>query len=278
MPSRAPRSVPPVSPVSRRLVLQAGALALALPAAWPARAQMPLSSAINRVARFRALSQRCAKAYAQVHLAVLPDHARQVLAAAQRLIHLGFDDLGRAALAGAVQQNLAQVRTEWAALAKLLEAAPAAPVVLAVAGQADRMLAAADRTTQSLEAQAGQPSARLVNVAGRQRMLSQRLAKNYFLAAVGGETKPLRDQLAQDGAAFVDALALLSAAPLSTPQIRNELALGEQQWLFFADALKRKPDPASMRTVATTSERVLEVMDNLTALYDAALRELLGHA
>jgi hypothetical protein len=31
-----------------------------------------------------------------------------------------------------------------------------------------------------------------------------------------------------------------------------------------------------MEAVATTSERLLEVMDRLTSLYDAALREVLG--
>jgi hypothetical protein len=52
--------------------------------------------------------------------------------------------------------------------------------------------------------------------------------------------------------------------------------LGESQWTFFEAAISRKPDPDSLQIVATTSERLLEVTNNLTALYDAALKDLLG--
>jgi hypothetical protein len=63
---------------------------------------------------------------------------------------------------------------------------------------------------------------------------------------------------------------------LSTPAIREELALGEGQWLFFGAALQRKADARGLADVATTSERLLEVTDRLTNLYDAALKEVLG--
>ena len=88
----------------------------------------------------------------------------------------------------------------------------------------------------------------------------------------------LRDQSAADTVEFRQALATLGAAPISTPSIRNELQLAESQWVFFASALQRKPEPEALRTVATTSERLLEVMNNLTNLYDAALKDLLGSA
>ena len=58
--------------------------------------------------------------------------------------------------------------------------------------------------------------------------------------------------------------------------IRSALELGQAQWLFFDAALKRQPDGRGLEEVATTSERLLEVMDGLTALYEAALQDLLG--
>jgi hypothetical protein len=48
--------------------------------------------------------------------------------------------------------------------------------------------------------------------------------------------------------------------------------------MFFANAIQRAPDAETLRTVATTSERLLDVMNNLTNLYDAALKDLLGSA
>jgi hypothetical protein len=249
-----------------------------VPALSSAQAQMSLSTAINRTARFRALSQRCAKAYTQLYLDVLPEAARDTLSTAQRLIQVGFEDLGKAPFSAGVARQIAAVQQEAAALTSQLGAAPSKAAVASVNAQADRMLAAAQRATEVLEEAAKQPTAKLVNLAGRQRMLSQRQAKNYFLVAAGQDPRMLRDQSAADTVEFRQALASLGAAPISTPSIRNELQLAESQWLFFASALQRKPEPEALRTVATTSERLLEVMNNLTNLYDAALKDLLGSA
>lgn len=91
-------SVDPCRPVAhrwldRRRVLQCATLAVLLPHLGKAQAQVALSSAINRAARFRALSPRCAKAYAQIHLGVLPEDARYILGTSQRLMQVGIDEL-----------------------------------------------------------------------------------------------------------------------------------------------------------------------------------------
>lgn len=265
------RSHPP-----RRAVLQAGAAVLLLAALPSAQAQLALSTGLNRVARFRALSQRIAKAYCQIHLHVLPDQAHAVLASARKLVQVGFEDLEKAQWPGDLGRHIAGVRTLADSLDALLIQPPTKASVAAVALQADKMLAAADAATTAFEKQSKAGTVRLVSTAGRQRMLSQRLAKNYSLAAAGLESKAAGEQMMADAVEFKQALAILAVAPISTPAIRNELAQGEMQWVFFDAALQRKPDPRGLEAVATTSERLLEVMDKLTGLYDTALKEVLG--
>jgi len=107
-------------------------------------------------------------------------------------------------------------------------------------------------------------------------MLSQRLAKNYELLAAGLDSRTVREQMTGDADEFQRALAQLNKAPISTPAIRSALELGQAQWVFFEAALKRQPDPRGLENVATTSERLLEVTDSLTSLYEVALQDVLG--
>lgn len=264
--------------ISKRSVLKVISMALLASTAHSAFAQISAATAINRAGRFRALSQRCAKAYLLLQQEVMPDSAKDVIASAQRLIQVGFEDLGRAGLAGDSARLLADVQADFNALNGMLGLPPTRAGVVALSLQADKMLASADLLTAALEASARQPSARLINTAGRQRMLSQRLAKNYLLGAAGAESKLSRDQLTNDRAEFRQNLATLAAAPVSTLAIRNELELARSQWVFFENALAKKPDMDALRNIATTSERLLEVNNNLTVFYEVALKDILGTA
>ena len=272
-------------PCQRRVALQWVAAGVLLPtwATWAtgAQAQMGLSGAINYAGWFRALSQRMAKAYCQQYLQVLPAAAVDVMGLTRKMVQTGSGELARGMQSGQwpaeVGRQLAEVQKQFALLNQMTSApATTTALVAAASEQADRTLLIAQAVTEAIEKMAQSPSARLVNLAGRQRMLSQRLAKNYFLSAAKVDSKVVQAQLASDAADFREAFQTLKAAPVSTSSIRNELELADSQWLFFESALRRPADDAGLNAVATTSERLLGVMDKLTGLYDAALREVLG--
>ncbi len=262
----------------RRRVIQAAAAVLALPMAHSASAELAISTGINRTGRMRALSQRSAKVYIQEVLGVLPERAQDIAQTAQRLMASNLAELGRANVPPALAQQLQQIATEAAVLRTLLEQPRSRAGVPAVVRQADALLQIADQATAAYAALGKSASAKLVNLAGRQRMLSQRMAKNYFLAAAGFGSNTVAAQIEEDRNAFKQALAQLEAAPLSSTGIRNELTLAQSQWVFFEAAITKPVTADALRTVATTSERLLETMNNLTELYDAALKDLLGVA
>lgn len=242
--------------------------------AQAATARLPLSTAINRAGRMRAMSQRMSKAYVQASLQVLPERAHGIMLDTQRLIAQGMGELTGGSPPPAVQPLLQALHQDWQALLRLA-AAPVRPSAVAeVVRTADVMLESADQVTRAYQSLSAQGAARVVNVAGRQRMLSQRAARAYFLLVSGHAQPSIRQQMDVARKEFSEGLAFLQASPVSTDSIRNELELARGQWLFFDMALQKQPGSDSLQTIATTSERMYEVMDSLTGLYDSVVREL----
>ena len=144
----------------------------------------------------------------------------------------------------------------------------------------DRVLAVADQGTKLLEAQmmrtAGGDLGILINVAGRQRMLSQRMAKLYQAGAWGLGGAELQAELDKARSEFIAAMKTLGSSPRATQPIKDELAVAQSQWVFFENALnnpisngKNVPNRVQFGTnIATTSERILEVMDRITGMYE----------
>lgn len=271
--------------LSRRSIVQAMTLAVFLPSARSANAEIALATAINRVARFRALSQRSVKAYAQIALNVLPEPSKNTLATAQKLIQAAFDELSTNAYSDDITQQLAAIKTESAKLATLL-AVPAKKEFLAAASQqADKLTAQANKGTELLTGLTKTGNAKIIDIAGKQRLLSQRIAKNYFLlaanataASTAASTASIRQQMTADRAEFKAAFTVMQNSPISTQGIRNEIDLCNAQWFLFETSIDKTFDrPFVMEDVAVGSERLLEVANNLTVLYEKALKEVMGN-
>ncbi|MDO8774493.1 MAG: type IV pili methyl-accepting chemotaxis transducer N-terminal domain-containing protein [Burkholderiaceae bacterium] len=265
--------------VSRRSLIQLAVLGVCLPAAHSANAEIALATAINRCARFRALSQRCVKAYAQVVLDVAPETAYKTLATAQRLIQTGFDELAQANYSTEITQHIAATRSEANKLTALIAATPKLEQLSALSAQADKFLNQANKAVELLTISAKSGNARIIDIAGRQRLLSQRMAKNHFLIAANVTSASARQQIEADKADFKTAMATLKKAPISTPGIRDDLELCSAQWVFFEAALdlpRTRTD--ALTNVASSSERLLEITNELVVKYEKALKDVLGTA
>jgi hypothetical protein len=112
---------------------------------------------------------------------------------------------------------------------------------------------------------------KLVNVAGRQRMLSQRMAAFYLSASWGVQQTAALAEITKARDEFAKAHNLLKTAPEATSAIKSELQLVESQFTFFEIALNGlKPgtaDAPSQGNIFTTSERILQVMDGVTGMF-----------
>lgn len=268
----------PLPRMSRRSLIQLATLSLVLPAAHSANAEISLATAINRCARFRALSQRGAKAYAQLTLDVMPEAAQKTIVIVQRLFQQGFDDLAQSSVTPDIAKQIASAQTEATKLLAMINAKPKRDQLAAVNVQADKVLGLAHKATEMLSATSKTSNGKIIDMAGRQRMLSQRMAKNYYLTAANVNLTASMLQIAQDKTEFNTAMATLIKTPISTSAIREDLELCSAQWFLFESALDLPRNRAdAMKSVASTSERLLELTNSLTDKYEKALKDVLGN-
>lgn len=261
--------------LSRRTFVQLSAAGLCLPMTFTTYAEVALAVSMNRAARFRALSQRSAKAYVQLVLNVLPDDTKKTIESTQRIMLSSFDELALGKYSVDVAQNIASIKAEATALAALLATEPKRGMLVAVSVQADKLTEQANKTTELLANQTKSGNAKIVAIADKQRMLSQRLAKNYFLQAANLNSLPIRQQLASDRAEFKAGLAMLKDAPISTTSIRQDIALCETQWFLFETSIdKPRSRPFVMDDVAVSSERLLDVTSSLSSHYEKAVKDI----
>jgi len=246
------------------------ALLLSTAPAVLAQGSKPISiaEAINKAGRQRMLSQRCAKAWLMRALSVTPSVADGLQSASIELFEAQLRELATLQPTDELRGLLTKLNSEWREYKQALSRTPGKDAAPEIYERSDIVLATAHATTQAYEKLSGTQFGRLINVSGRQRMLSQRLAKFVYFMELGVKRQEATEQFDKARKEFVEALALLKAAPENTEKLKEELALVEQQWFFFETALGDRGNPNSLKNIATTSERILEQLNIVVGLYE----------
>ncbi len=160
---------------------------------------------------------------------------------------------------------LGQVVATWKQLKKALQTEPLPAEQLEhINALAETLLQSAERLTSNLENAGAVAPLQVLNVAGRQRMLSQRYAK--------------RDQtcMAEARTAMEQGLAYLNGLPLSTPDIRSALAAAAEGWQQMLAGASEVASPAGRERIAVASESLLDSYEQLSALYEHSMQMLVG--
>lgn len=231
--------------------------------------EMSAASAINKAGRQRMLSQRIVKTFAQIGLGVMPQISSTQLEAAVDQFDQQLTELSAYAPTPRVRHAVDVLDLAWRPFRQVAKSEVSRARAEKLAQMDEPVLQAADALTRLLQDYAGTQSGGLVNDSGRQRMLSQRLAKLYMLRAWQIDTPLLRRQFEAARGEFEATLVKLQESPQNTYAINRELEVIGLQWEWFRAALEQDAEHALYReVVADAVEAMLRGLETVTRLYE----------
>lgn len=224
---------------------------------------------IGSAGRLRLQSQRLAKLYLQIGFGLNADAARRQLANGSAQFDADLRNLSGYARNAKTQRTVVRTEELWAELKALLAISYGIENMKRVNYLADDLMIATGKLAMQIEDEAETPIGRLLDLSLRQSMLAQRLAKLYLMAQAGDKSQGRLVDAEQARKEFATALHELSSARENSPASREALELAKTQWIFFDNAIRElnRGEVGNPRHVATSSERIMEVLDAVSTQY-----------
>lgn len=245
-------------------LLMLALIPLGLQAAVPS-----LGTLIDKAGRQRMLTQRIVRCYAQVGQFIKEDKAGEDIKRSVALFQAQLDELKAHAPNPEVEQALREVERRWGPFKAIATAPVSRERAPQLQENGDALMQASHEVVLRLEGQARTDAGRLVNLAGRQRMLSQRLAGLYLLQSWGFTQTQYRQAYEQALGDFEAAHRELTAADINTPAIHEMLVDVQRQWEMLKRGARLDQGEFIPLLVAMSAEKLLIDLNELTALYAA---------
>lgn len=263
------------------------------------------AATINVAGRQRMLSQKMMKELILIKLGVNPDENKANLKATMELFETSMQDLSRgnlakqilAPLSSKIESALKETQALWMKLnADLTKSMKGDPVViLDVNEQAIQVLNAMNKIVESyvdLARSMGIKSigGQVVNIAGRQRMLTQRVSKALFLIAMGGDTSLAKHELkqaktlfGQSHSALLNGNAFMEVPRTTDSEIVAKLRQVDALWDTFSTIVENcieldRISSDKLKEVAEINPKILSLMNEAVTMYERNAEESLKQA
>ncbi len=231
----------------------------------------PLSAAINKAGKQRMLSQRIAKSYFFLGENVRPDKAREQLKASLAMFDKHHNELKSEIKDQEIHELFAFIDIALADYSSLINQPYNKNVGNEVLDLSETLLEVCQSVVVKLEQASKLKKAKLVNISGRQRMLSQRIAKYYIAYQAGFRDPNSVEQLQKAVSQFETALKLLSSSSQNTPRITASLAKVESLWRVVRKFFLDQEKGGLPVTVFATTDSIMKEMNRITNMYEKVI-------
>ena len=228
------------------------------------------AEAANKAGRQRMLSQRIALNYFMIGTSTNTALATQRTDASIAEFHSNLMELRDYIKDPATLTLLDKESALWNDYSSLAISKPNLTQGLRVLQLSDQLLAACNDVVLKITTKAASGIPRLVDTAGRQRMISQRLGKYYFAMMWKVGDSRLEGNFLKVMQEFDTNIGILLQAPENTPAITTALNRANADWALSKAVFKQyKSGRFAPSIISTTTESLLKSMNGITNMYVA---------
>ncbi len=237
-------------------------------------AKLTDTEAMSEAGEQRMLSQRIAKAWLMLGQGVNPVDAASELDTGIARFEKHFLDLQEYAPNAKIQNSIDKVETVWASLRIHLMEKPNRVRANILIIESEKLLQASETLAKNIEDYTNIHESKILNLAARQKMLSQRMAKLYMAEAWGVKNSDLKNKMVKAIDEFDSALQILMKNPMNTATLKKQLSKVKSQWEFSRMGFNLEKEGRYVPTIiAVSSESILKKMDAINKQYSTIMHQ-----
>ena len=214
------------------------------------------------------LTQRIVATYSQIGQEITTKKSKRQLRNAINLFEEQLGELKDYRPTGKINKQLQRVSKLWQPLQKIAREPVDKANVEELRILAEDALKASHRVVIMLQDESGTQKGQLVNISGRQRMLSQRLSNLYMLQSWGFGSSEYTDDYSRALNEFKGALGELSSSDLSTEEINEKLTKARREFAMFERSSHHKDGEFIPLMIKMSADKLLKLMNEVTHLYE----------
>ena len=189
--------------------------------------------AVDISGKQRMFTQRMLKDYAMVGMGNTFGKPEEDLKKISVTFQDHMDSLSSYTKSEEIKKSISELNTLWVSVQKVLLDTPSKEKVEKLQIDLETLLKLSDKITKQFAKESGKSSGETVNKAGRQRMLSQRMASLYMLKVWEVEDPQFDQKLKESMSLFKSSLSDLESSSLNTDDIKTILAKVKKSFTFF---------------------------------------------